>query len=338
MLRLFKRIAITLFVLFFGLFALLRFEGLQYFSAYTGSGFARSLPYVSALPKPLNCNTESMKVLSYNVRYGSTTIEAMATRFRNGDTGDGFLPWSVRIPEIRERIMGFAPDLLGLQEMETDNDIKAIVPLDQYTLVSYHLGSLQYGDSALLYKTARFEQLDSGQLWLGPNPELPMSLGFSRLAMIRYSNWVLLREKSTGFTFMFVNTHFDNAGKNKNPSATLFHDRIARLSAGIPMIVSGDFNTTANTDRYYRFTGSNDHPALLENTYNIFKNKSLGETASNPDKLIDHILVGGTCKVDVDQWLVDTRKLNNGQPMSDHNPVFAQVSFSSKSGKQDEPH
>jgi endonuclease/exonuclease/phosphatase family metal-dependent hydrolase len=330
MLRWLKRIALTLFALFFGLAALLRFECLQYFLAYTGSGFAKNLPDISALPKPLNCNSEPMKVLSYNVRYGSTTIEAMATLFRKGDTGDGFLPWSERLPEIRERIMGYAPDLLGLQEMESDNDIKAIVPLDRYTLVSYHLGSLQYGDSALLYKTVRFEQLDSGQLWLGPNPELPMSLGFSPLAMIRYSNWVLLREKSTGFTFMFVNTHFDNAGKNKEPSAILFHDRIARLSAGIPMIVSGDFNTTANTDRYYRFTGSKDHPALLENIYDIFKNKPLGESASHPDKLIDHILVGGPCKVNVDQWLVDTRKLNNGQQMSDHNPVFAQLNFSSK--------
>jgi endonuclease/exonuclease/phosphatase family metal-dependent hydrolase len=330
MLGWFKRIALTLFVLLVGFFVLLRFEGLQYFAAYTGSGFAKSLPDASVYSKLLNCNVPPLKVVSYNVRYGSTTIEAMAKRFRNGDTGDGFLPWSVRLPEIRDRILGYGPDLLGLQEMETDNDIKTIVSLEQYTLVSYHLGSLQYGDSALLYKTARFEQLDSGQLWLGPNPELPMSLGFSPLAMIRYSNWVLLREKSTGFTFMFVNTHFDNAGKNKEPSAILFHDRIARLSAGIPMIVSGDFNTTANTDRYYRFTGTNDHPQLLENVYDIFKNKPVGENALHPGKLIDHILAGGPCKIEVDQWLVDTRKLNNGQPMSDHNPVFAQLNFSSK--------
>jgi endonuclease/exonuclease/phosphatase family metal-dependent hydrolase len=328
MLRWFKRIAFMLLVLFFSFFALLRFEGLQYIAAYTGSGFAKNMPDVSNFSKPQNCNTEPMKVLSYNVRYGSTTIEAMATRFRNGDTGDSFLPWSVRLPEIRELILDYAPDLLGLQEMETDNDIKAIASFDQYTLVSYHLGGLQYGDSALLYKTARFDQLDSGQLWLGPNPELPMSLGFSPLAMIRYSNWVLLREKSTGFTFMFVNTHFDNAGKNKEPSAVLFHDRIARLTAGLPMIVSGDFNTTANTERYNRFTGKNEHQQLLENTYDISENQPVGESKSHPDQLIDHILAGGPCKVEVDQWLVDTRKLKNGQPMSDHNPVFVRLNFS----------
>ncbi|MFI3185511.1 MAG: hypothetical protein QX198_05970 [Methylococcaceae bacterium] len=329
MLHWLKRIAISLLVLFIGFFALLRFEGLQYLSANWGAGYARNLPEASSFPKPSSCNAPPMNVLSYNVRYGSTTIEAMATRFRDGDTGDGFLPWSVRLPEIRARILGYAPDLLGLQEMETDKDIKAIVSLDQYTLVSYHLGSFQYGDAALLYKTARFDQLDSGQLWLGPDSELPMSLGFSPLAMIRYSNWVLLREKSTGFTFMFVNTHFDNASKNKDPSASLFRQRITALVAGVPMIVSGDFNTTANTERYLRFTGSKEQPPLLENTYDM-ANKPLGDSVSHPDKLIDHILAGGPCNVAAEQWLVDTRPLKNGQPMSDHNPVFAQLKFSAK--------
>ncbi|MCX7102209.1 MAG: endonuclease/exonuclease/phosphatase family protein [Methylobacter sp.] len=330
MLRWFKRIVISLLFLFLVLFAFIRFQGLQYIAAYLGSGFARNLPDLNSFPKQPSCNTPPIKVLSYNVRYGSTTIEAMATRFRNGDTGDSFLPWSVRLPEIRERIASYTPDLMGLQEMETDKDINAIVSRDQYTLVSYHLGNFEYGDSALLYKTARFEQLDSGQLWLGPNPELPMSLGFKRLAMIRYSNWVLLRDKSTGFIFMYVNTHFDNASKNKDPSSILFRERITGLVAGVPMIVSGDFNTTASTERYYRFTGSNEHPSLLQNTYDSFKNKSQGDITAHPDNLIDHILVGGPCNVDADQWVVDSLPLKNGQAMSDHYPVFVQVNFSSK--------
>lgn len=327
MLRWSKRIVIALSVLFLVFFVLIRLQGLQYIAAYSGAGFAKSLPDVNSFSQQVSCNASPINVLSYNVRYGSTTIEAMATRFRDGNTGDGFLPWSVRLPEIRQRIVSYAPDLLGLQEMETDNDIKAIVPLDQYTLVSYHLGGLQYGDSALLYKTGRFEQLDSGQVWLGPDSELPMSLGFSPLAMIRYSNWVLLRDKSTGFTFIFVNTHFDNAGKNKDPSAILFRDRIARLTSGFPLIVTGDFNTTANTERYYRFTGRTEHQSLLQNAYDLL-NKPLVDNISHPDQLIDHILAGGPCKVEAEQWLVDTRPLKNGQPMSDHNPVFAQLKFS----------
>ena len=325
-----KRVAIASLVVFLCLIVLVVTQGWQYIAAYSGAGFAKVLPKPESYPQNQSCNTQPIQVMSFNVRYGSAFIEAMANRFRNGDTGDGFLPWSVRIPEIRERIAGYSPDLLGLQETETDADIYAIAPADQYSLVTYHLGGFQYGDAALLYKTARFEQLDSGQVWLGPKPDLPMSLGFSPVAMIRYVNWVLLREKATGFTFMFVNTHFDNASKNKDPSAFLFRDRIASLSRGFPLIVTGDFNTNANTERYFRFTGTdNKQPALLKNVYSLIQPPPNLPALQQPNKLIDHILVGGPCKVEAEQWLVDTRPLKNGKPMSDHNLVFAKFRFAS---------
>ncbi|MEQ1528096.1 MAG: endonuclease/exonuclease/phosphatase family protein [Methylococcales bacterium] len=323
-----KPIAVPVLVLLLGILGLIRYQGWQYAAAYTGAGFAAALPDTTDFSQQMSCNTQPLRVLSFNVRYGSAMIELMAKRFRGNDTGDGFLPWSARIPEISTRIASYSADLLGLQEMDTDADIGAIVPLDEYSLVSYHLGALHYGDSALLYKTKRFAQLDSGQVWLGPNPDLPMSLGFKPLAMVRYVNWVMLREKSTGFTFMFVNTHFDNARKNKEPSATLFRQRIASLAQGLPIIVSGDFNTSADTERYRRFTGANESPPLLENAYEIV-NTSPDEIESHPSRLEDHIFAGGPCKVEADQWRVDTRPLKNGQPMSDHYPIFAQLRFAS---------
>ena len=323
-----KRTIIILVTLSLALFAILRFQGLQYLAAYTTGGFARSLPSAST-GQAQHCSTEAIRVLSYNVMYGSAFVESMAARFRHGETGKGELPWSARKAEIRERIASFAPDLLGLQEMGTDKDVSDIVPLEQYSLVSYHLGSFQYGDSALLFKTERFEKLDSGQLWLSPKPDLPMSLGFRPLSMIRYVNWVLLREKSSGFTFMFVNTHFDNAGANKDPSATLFRSRFGGLAQSIPTIVTGDFNTTGNTERYRRFSGTDLHPPLLENTY-ILAHSPPVDPALHPDQRIDHILAGGPCKIEADQWLIDTRPLSNGQPMSDHDPVFTQLRFLEK--------
>ncbi|MFZ2449156.1 MAG: endonuclease/exonuclease/phosphatase family protein [Methylovulum miyakonense] len=327
MLLWFKRIIITLTLLLSVLLAFLRFQGWQYIAAYSGGGFARSLPDAASIAKNQSCNIQPLQVLSYNVMYGSAFIEAMAARFRHDGTGKGELPWSVRLPEIRERIASFAPDLLGLQEMDADTDIAAIVPLSQYTLVSYHLGNFQYGDSALLFKTERFEPLDAGQMWLGKTPDLPMSLGYRPLSMIRYVNWALLREKASGFTFMFVNTHFDNAAANKEPSATLFRQRIASLTTkGLPVIVTGDFNTTANTERYRRFTGTDLQPSLLENAY-VLAHSPPVDAVLHPDHRIDHILAGGPCKVEAEQWSIDPRPLKNGLPMSDHDPVFARLRF-----------
>ena len=64
-----------------------------------------------------------------------------------------------------------------------------------------------------------------------------MSFGFRTLSVFRYVNWAILKEKSTNFSFMFVNTHFDNSGVNKDPSALLFNERIVALAKDIPMVV-----------------------------------------------------------------------------------------------------
>lgn len=312
------------------LFVFIRYQGIQYVAAYSGNGFARPLPKSDAYQeqtgnRPYSCSSQPMTVLSYNVMYGSTFLEDMAARFRDGDTG-GFLPWSVRFPEIRERIASYAPDLIGFQETHTDTDIALIAPLEKYTLVTYHMGNFQYGDSALLFKTDRFSLLDSGQLWLGPNPELPMAFGFRPLAVIRYVTWAVLREKNSGFTFLFVNTHFDNASVNKEPSSALFRERITELAQNLPMIVTGDFNSTATTERYRKFSGADHFPPLLQNAYKL-ANEPAVDQVEHPDNRIDHILAGGPCQVTADYWHIDRRPLSNGQAMSDHDPVVARLQF-----------
>jgi len=306
-----------------------RLQGIQYLAAYTGGGFAKPLPETVYPPPSDNwrqaCASGPIKVLSFNVLYGSAFIEDMAARFRNGDTG-GFLPWSARVPEIRTRIADYDADLIGLQETHTDADIAMIVPPKKYSLVNYHLGSFQYGDAALLFRTERFQLLDSGQLWLGPTPELPLALGFRALSVIRYVNWALLKEKATGFTFLFVNTHFDNAGGNKEPSSALFRERITRLARNLPVIVTGDFNSKATTERYRIFTGSDQTPPLLTNAYTLAHQPPV-PTQEHPDNRIDHILVGGPCTVTATGWHIDRKPMANGAPLSDHDPVLVNLRF-----------
>ncbi len=345
MLRRLKQTVIVFLVLLVSLaviWTLLRLQGIQYLAAYTGYGFAKPLPnrvYPPATDsKPQACASGPIKVLSFNVLYGSAVIEDMAASFGNDDTG-GYLPWSVRLPEIRTRIAGYDADLIGLQETHADTDIAMIVPLKKYSLVSYHLGRFQYGDAALLFRTERFQLLDSGQLWLGPTPELPLALGFRAVSVIRYVNWALLKEKATGFTFLFVNTHFDNAGGNKGPSSALFRERITRLAQNLPMIVTGDFNSKATADRYRLFTGSELTPPLLSNAYTLAQSPQVASEA-HPENRIDHILAGGPCKVTATGWRIDRNPMANGEPLSDHDPVLVKLQFMAELNEPDtrQPH
>jgi endonuclease/exonuclease/phosphatase family metal-dependent hydrolase len=297
----------------------------QYWNAWTQAGYAQPLPLLEEAKKHVtSCQSQPIKVLSYNIRYGSDWMEAMGERFNRPDSG--YQPWSMRHPEIKARISQYAPDLIGLQETHTEADIRHIVSLQDFRVLSYRNGDFSYGDSALLYRANRFNALDYGQLWLSPSPDLPMSLGFKPLAMVRYVNWALLQEKSTGFQFMFVNTHFDNNSANKEPSASLFNQRITALTQGYPMIVTGDFNSKATTTRYQQVLGN---PATGPGLVNLYDKVDPAQNwdKPHPNNLIDHILAGGPCAIAVNEWAVDKTPSTTGEPLSDHDPILARMQF-----------
>ena len=329
-----KRIAIIVFCFFLSAL-FIRYQGLHLLTVIlTGSNSttkAQHLPATAvAAIKEQHCeHPQPIKVLTYNVEYGSAALEKALNTFKDGHLGE-HLPWSARMPSVRERIASHEPDLIGLQEVGADTDVGDIVPLNQYSLVSLHNGDLQYGDAAILFKSARFELLDSGQFWLSPTPDLPVALGYRKLSVLRYVNWVILKDKNSGFTFLFANTHFDNATPNKEPSATLFHDRISVLANNLPIIVTGDFNSKGNTGRYQRVIGMGegaDKQPLLHNAYDLAGSPLLA-TDLLPNQRIDHILAGGACKIQAQNWHIDTRPMANGQPLSDHDAIISELIFS----------
>ncbi|MBI1319306.1 MAG: hypothetical protein GC168_10240 [Candidatus Hydrogenedens sp.] len=347
--------ALLLVLLAAGTALMVRYEGFQYLMAWTGGGYAHPLPAADAYPTVATgggnpCASGPIKVITYNTFNGSALVENLVERYADGDL-QGMPRWSERLAEIRERIAHYAPDLIGLQEMGWDHDIRDIVPEeDGYTLQSYHAGAFEYGDSALLYRTQRFEALDAGQLWLTPKPELPMSWGFQKQSMLRYVNWVVLRERGTGFTFLYANTHYDNNGPNKEASSKLYRERITALAAGMPVIATGDFNSNGTTDRYPRFTGADQRPPLLPNTWDTAGPEEryywrdspeperipAGDDTLAPANRIDHILAGGPCPVSVRGWTIDLRTLRDGRDISDHDLIAAEIRFGESEAAPDQ--
>lgn len=279
-----------------------------------------------------SCGSGPIRVLTYNVLCRACTSGSSKPEYEN---------WYARLPHLQELTREYAPDLVGNQEIGGWKDINEINPDPAlFAPVAHEFGPWVYGDAVLFYRTDRFDLIDSGQFWLSPKPHLPMGFGFITLSVPRYISWAHLRQKDNGFEFLFLNTHFDNNGPNKEPSAVLVNRVFGEHVSRLPVIFTGDFNTTHDTERYRNLLYGDDDAPEFVNSADLApqmeefpRNSPLtpaetGEIRDNLDHLIDHILLGGHFGKTVHRWVVDRRGYGPlNMPRSDHPAVFAEVEF-----------
>ncbi|MBQ7935338.1 MAG: hypothetical protein IJ333_03205 [Clostridia bacterium] len=107
----------------------------------------------------------------------------------------------------------------------------------------------------VLFKTAKYELLDSGHFWIAPNPYNP-GHGFGDQEMADVSSWVKLKDKATGVEFYCYCAHFDpNNSAVYIPAMRLYYERFAKMEKGAYAFVGGDYNV------YYR---SGDYLGMME--------------------------------------------------------------------------
>ena len=257
---------------------------------------------------------------------------------------EGYETWDQRVPHLVELIKSYDPDLLGMQELGGKKDIVDVLgPDSPYDYVTHKFGPWLYADCALFYKHARFELLDSGQIWFSPHPWLPFAFAWKPLSMPRYANWAILRDRESGLVFLFANTHFDNNGPNKERTADMFGAILGEASKTIPVIVTGDFNTPPGEDRFRRLLdggailAGEPTPRLMD-TATLASNKQIRYVTPEDQRpkdwqefavetmMIDHIITGGPEKTEVSRWEINGEAYGGGpwfQP-SDHPAIFAE--------------
>ena len=184
----------------------------------------------------------SLRVMSYNIR--------------NSHAKDGENHWKFRQEIWTASVRAFDPDLLGTQEVLADQyeDLRRLLP--DYTVagVARDDGARAGEWAAIFWRTARFEQLGTGNFWLSETPEKVGSRSWDA-ACVRICTWVRLRDRVTGRAFVFANTHFDHVSAlARVESARLMSERLPQLAEGGPVVVSGDFNCTEDGDAYATFT------------------------------------------------------------------------------------
>ena len=260
-----------------------------------------------------------------------TPLRVMSFNIRYDNPGDGEHAWPKRRPLVRQVLSFYRPDVLGLQEA-LEHQVKEIagdLPGYAWVGVGRDDGKAAGEFSPIVYNTRRLEVMESGTFWLSPTPEKVGSRGWDA-ALPRIATWAKFRDRQTGGEFVALNTHFDHRGEQaRAESAKLIvmalDDELASIIGEVPVVITGDFNATPDSEAYATLTGALvdtrtavETPLGPEGTFGTFT------AEGEPGGRIDYVFVSNG----VDVVRAGTLSPHwNGRHASDHFPVMADVTF-----------
>jgi endonuclease/exonuclease/phosphatase family metal-dependent hydrolase len=290
----------------------------------------------------------------------------MCFNVRYGTADDGPNRWEHRGGLAVRTIRRFDPDVLGVQEALRFQADALREALPEYGF--FGAGRDDGRDAGeicgVFFRLGRFERLDAGNFWLSETPDRPGSRGWDA-DLPRVATWVRLRdlrsgragsggaavrrepgERRTGErdagaldprghgagTLLFVNTHWDYAGKRaRTESARLMRRTIQSVQPAGPVVVVGDFNGTEDDEPYAQLLrghgDESDRGPCLVDSYRRVHPQRLAQEATF------HGFTGGRDGSRID-WILHTEDLctleadidpfnEDGRYPSDHFPITA---------------
>lgn len=178
-------------------------------------------------------------------------FKVMTFNIRGSHHDDGENVWDKRAAINVQTVLDADPDIIGFQELTPDNQRYYEKTLAGY---DYELGPKVSRENsrgiwehpAIYWRHERFSMLESGLFYLNETPEryaldwgAPQGRGL---------NWVRLQDRHAGSEFVFMNTHFCHiSSEARQKSAQLICQRVSEQFAGVPVILTGDFNTSADS-------------------------------------------------------------------------------------------
>ena len=258
---------------------------------------------------------QSMRVATYNIRYDNAQDTANA--------------WQQRLPHLTKLIRFQDFDVFGAQEVLYNQlqDMAGKLPGYAHIGVGRDDGKQAGEFSAVFYKTAKYQLLRQGTFWLSPTSTVP-SKGWDA-ALPRICTWGQFKEKSTGFTFYFFNTHFDHVGvEARRESAKLLLAKVREMAGATPTILTGDLNIDQRNESYTILATS----GVLKDAYQIANvvyapNGTFNgfDSKRQTDERIDHIFLSPAFTAT--RYGILTETYAGGKLPSDHYPVAVEVQY-----------
>lgn len=260
----------------------------------------------------LSSSSQSLKVMSYNIRYDNP--------------GDGRNAWPNRKDRLIDLVRESRPAVLGVQEALHGQLMNMMDALGGYAMVGVGRDDgKQKGEySAILYRTDRFELRDQNTFWLSKTPDVPGSKDWDA-AITRVATWARLFDKETQKEILVVNTHFDHIGKEARlKSAELIRKKIGEMAGDLPVLLTGDFNFTRQQPPYAALMQPGGFK-LIDSAPADPPGTSCGfEVGARECNAIDYIFYSPHWKLE----RYDVLTTNNGRDYpSDHLPVLVSVSL-----------
>lgn len=266
-----------------------------------------------------NEGDQQLLIMSYNLRFDTPD--------------DGENRWEARKHQVANLIRFYEPTFIGTQEGLLNQLEYLEKELDNYKWIGVGRddGSMSGEFSALFYDTTQVELIEGSDetIWLSETPSEPGKSWDA--ALPRILTYGQFQTKSDDTAFFVFNTHFDHVGDTaRAKSAELIVEKTNEIGADKPVIVTGDFNVTPDSEPYATLTSEE---SKLRDAYEISTQPHFGPQFTfegfevrnaDENRRIDYIFVNDMVSVNKHAIIPSFR---NYRYPSDHLPVIAEIEF-----------
>ena len=274
--------------------------------------------------------TENIRIMTYNIPTGNI----------DPSEGNGDNTWEKRALAIHRYMAAVQPDLVGMQEPVRASLCDMLRGMPGYAMVGTGRDNgKENGEyTPIIYRTDRFYCIANDTYWLTETPTVHSKVDGS--THFRIATWALFEDKQTGARFFYTNTHLSyDSPKVKDAQLRILKPTMKavqdKYGPSLPHFLTGDFNMKD----YESVSGVNaearqgSNYLLCLNLGVIMKDawvqarskKHYSEGSSYPASRIDYIFVSKNVSCKYAQW--DNRQDADGYIMSDHNPIWADIYF-----------
>lgn len=248
------------------------------------------------------------------------TIASYNLRLNTED--DGINAWPNRKENVKALVRFHEFDIWGTQEAFIDQ-LKDLESMAEFG----HLGAgrddgKEAGEhSAIFYRKSRFKVLQSGDFWLSETPEKP-GIGWDATCCNRICSWAKFKDLVTKKELYLFNVHFDHRGKEARlQSGYLMVRKIKEIAGSTPVILTGDFNSTPETEqiKYIQTLLNDSKTASVQPPYGPEGTSNSFKFDAPLQKRIDYIFVSKGIQVLKYGVLSDSK---HQRYPSDHLPVL----------------